>query len=232
MKRWRFLSVLILALTALYLYAFPTATISYAVTVLLHTGLGVLLTLGLVVYLFRGIGQDDQWLARIAWVLMAAGAVLGVALIYLGTSHRMNEWLYAHIALCSVGAVLLAAAWMKERGWLGASALQRIAAFGAVVLAAAGIAAGAWWVRNVAWNNAYRVNNPADFSGDHGQRRRRATGEILSEFGADNRWQEHTRRIFSAVEGVRAVPRGYLQAVGELVASLFLVQQPVVPEKH
>lgn len=161
MKRWRFLSVLILALTALYLYAFPTATISYAVTVLLHTGLGVLLTLGLVVYLFRGIGRDDQWLGRIAWVLMAAGALLGVALIYLGTSHRMNEWLYAHIALCSVGAVLLVAAWMKEHGWLGASALQRIMAFTAVVVAAAVIAAGAWWVRNVAWNNAYRVNNPA-----------------------------------------------------------------------
>ncbi|MGB2634287.1 MAG: tetratricopeptide repeat protein [Candidatus Acidiferrum sp.] len=160
MKRWRSLSVLILALTAVYLYAFPTATISYAVTVLLHTGLGVLLALGLVMYLFRGIGKDQR-LARIAWVLMAAGAALGVALIYLGTSHRMNQWLYAHIALCSVGAVLLAAAWMKERGWLGSSALQRFATFGAVVLAAAGIAAGTWWVRNVAWNNAYRVKNPA-----------------------------------------------------------------------
>jgi hypothetical protein len=86
---------LILALTALYLYAFPAATISYAVTVLLHAGLGRLLTLGLVAYLFRGMGE---WLARIAWVLMAAGAALGVALIYLATSHRMNEWLYAHIA--------------------------------------------------------------------------------------------------------------------------------------
>ncbi len=161
MKRWRSLSVLILALTAIYLYAFPTATISYAVTVLLHMGLGVLLTLGLVAYLFRGIGRDDQWPARLAWVLMAAGAVLGMALIYLGTSHRMNAWLYTHIALCSVGAVLLAATWTKERGWLGASALRRIVAFTAVLVGAAGIAAGAWWVRNVAWNNAYRVNNPA-----------------------------------------------------------------------
>ena len=63
MKRWGSLSVLILALTAISLYAFPTATISYAVTVLLHTGLGVVLTLGLVVYLFRGIGRywKFQW---------------------------------------------------------------------------------------------------------------------------------------------------------------------------
>jgi hypothetical protein len=49
----------------------------------------------------------------------------------------------------------------EERGWLGASALQRIVVFTAMVVAAAGIVAGAWWVRNVAWNNAYRVNNPA-----------------------------------------------------------------------
>jgi tetratricopeptide (TPR) repeat protein len=159
MKRWRSISVAILALTAIYLYAFPTATIAYAVTVLLHTGLGVLLTLGLAVYLFRGIGKDG-WLARSGWVLLAAGAVLGVALIYLGTPHRLKGWLYAHIALCSLAVVLLATAWIKERGWLGDGVLQRAASFAAVLLVGAGIVAGSWWVRNVAWNNAYRVTNP------------------------------------------------------------------------
>jgi Tfp pilus assembly protein PilF len=160
MKRWRSLSVLILALSAIYLYAYPTATIVYAVTVLLHTGLGVLLTLGLAVYLFGGIGQDE-WLARIGWVLMAAGAVLGVALMYLGTPHRLKAWLYAHIAICTLGVVLLATAWMKERGWLGAGALNRALGFTGILLATAGIAAGAWWVRNVAWSNQFRVANPA-----------------------------------------------------------------------
>jgi tetratricopeptide (TPR) repeat protein len=160
MKRWRSLSVLILALSAVYLYAFPTATIVYAAAVLLHTGLGVLLTLVLMVYLFRGRGKD-AWLARLGWVLMAAGAALGIALIYLGTPHRLKAWLYTHIALCSLGVVLLATEWMKEREWLAASSLQRITAFGVVLWAAAGIAGGAWWVRHVAWNNAYRVANPA-----------------------------------------------------------------------
>ena len=160
MKRWRSLSVLVLALTAVYLYASPTATISYAVTVLLHTGVGVLLTVGLVVFLFRGQRQEE-WLARAGWMVLAPGAVLGVALIYLGTPHRLRAWLYAHIALCSIGAVLLTCAWMKERRWLGANTLQRGLRFAAVVVSAAAIAAGAWWVRNVAWNNAYRVTNPA-----------------------------------------------------------------------
>ena len=159
MNRWRYLSVLVLALTAIYLYAFPTATLVYAAAVLLHTGLGVLLALGLLVYLFRGLSAD-AWLARSGWVLMAGGAVIGVALIYLGTSHRMNAWLYAHIALCSVGVVLLATEWMRERGWLGASGLRQVGGCGAVMVAAVGIAAGGWWVRTVAWNNAYRITNP------------------------------------------------------------------------
>ncbi len=160
MKRWRSLSVLLLTLTAIYLFAFPTATIVYAVMVLLHTGLGVLLALGLVVYLFRGIGKDT-WLARIGWVLMAAGAVLGIALIYLGTPHRLKGWLYAHIVTCMLGVVLLATAWMKERGWLGATSVQRALGFTGILLATVAIAWGAWWIRNVAWTNAYRVTNPA-----------------------------------------------------------------------
>src|SRR5271169_3029263 len=160
MKRWRSLSVWILVLTAIYLYAFPTATISYAVTVLLHTGLGVLLALGLAIFLFRGFGKAEL-LAQLGWGLMAAGAVLGLALIYLGTPHRLRAWLYAHIAICTLGVVLLAAAWIKERGWLGATVLQRALCFAVLLLATVGLAAGAWWERNVAWSNTYRVANPA-----------------------------------------------------------------------
>ena len=160
MKRWRSLSVLVLAVTAVYLYALPAATLTYAAAVLAHTGIGVLLTLGLVVFLFRGIGKESV-LAQFGWGLMAAGAALGVALIYLGTPHRMKAWLYAHIAICTFGAVLLATAWMRERGWLGAGFLQGALRFAGLLLVIVGIAAGAWWVRNVAWNNAYRVANPA-----------------------------------------------------------------------
>lgn len=159
MKRWRALSVLVLAASAVYLYGFPTATLIYAGAVLLHTGVGVILTLGLAIFLFLGLGKE-RWLARFGWVLMEAGAVLGVALIYWGTPHRLKAWLYAHIALCSVGFLLLTASWMSERGWLGIGVLRRSVGFAALVLAAAGISAGAWWVRNVAWRNAYRIENP------------------------------------------------------------------------
>jgi Tfp pilus assembly protein PilF len=160
MKRWRSLSVLVLAVTAVYLYSFPAATLIYAAAVLLHSGLGVLLTVGLLIFLFRGTGKE-QVLARLGWVLMLAGGSLGVALIYLGTPHRLKMWLYAHIAICTLGLVLLTTAWMKERGWLGASILPRAFGFAGLLFVTVGLAAGAWWVRNVAWTNAYRVNNPA-----------------------------------------------------------------------
>src|SRR5271157_6652150 len=159
MKRWRSLSVLVLAVTAAYLYAYPTATLVYAGTVLLHAGLGVLVMLGLAVFLFRGIGEQPV-LARVGWVLMAAGGALGVALIYLGTPHRLKAWLYAHIAICIVGVVLLSAAWLAEREWMGKTIPQLAFRFAALLLITVGIAAGAWWVRNVAWSNAYRVSNP------------------------------------------------------------------------
>jgi tetratricopeptide (TPR) repeat protein len=160
MKRWRSLSVFVLSLTAVYLYAIPAATILYAGAILLHAGLGVLATLGLLVFLFRGLSAESL-AARFGYVLLLAGGLLGIALIKIGTPHRLKMWLYAHIALCVLGVILLTASWIAERDWLSATLLQKCAAFVLVLLAIGGISAGAWWARNVAWKNAYRVNNPA-----------------------------------------------------------------------
>ena len=160
MERWRSLSVWILAITAVYLYAYPTATILYAGTVLLHTGVGALATLGLIAYLFRGI-KKDGWLARAGWVALLAGGALGVVLIWIGTPHRLKAWLYAHIALCCMAVVLLGASWIAEREWSGKGFAGRVAGFVAATAIVVLLGAGAWWARNVAWNNANRVNNPA-----------------------------------------------------------------------
>ena len=158
MQRWRSLSVWILAITAVYLYAYPTATILYAGTVLLHTGVGALVTLGLIAYTFRGV-KTDSWLGRGGWIALLAGGLLGMILIWIGTPHRLKDWLYAHIALCCVAVVLLGASWIAERGRVNRG-FGRAGAVLAAAAAVAVIAAGAWWARNVAWNSAYQVNNP------------------------------------------------------------------------
>ncbi len=159
MQRWRWLSVLVLVVTAIYLFAFPSATIFYAANVILHMGLGVLVSLGLLIFLIRGIGTETL-LAKLGWLLLFVGALAGIVLIRLGTAHRFKLWLYAHIALCVVAVFLLAAAWLAKKGWLGAGMTQQALRVVLLLAATAGISVGAWWAREYAGKDRYKVNNP------------------------------------------------------------------------
>src|SRR5271157_5473201 len=161
MQRWRSLSVLILAVTAVYLYALPTANIPYALAVLLHTGLGVLATFSALIFLFRGGLSQETSLARLGWYFFLVGGALWIILIKIGTPHRFRAWLYTHIALCILGVLFLASAWLASRGWLNAGFFQQSLRFTIVALLIAAISSGAWYARNVAWKNAYRVSNPS-----------------------------------------------------------------------
>jgi Flp pilus assembly protein TadD len=158
--RWRWRSVIALAVTAMFLYAFPSATIWYFGLVLLHVVVGVLLTILLLPLIFTLVRTGD-FIARLGWLFLAAGAALGVALIFLGTPNRLKPWLYAHIGLCVISVLVLVASWLRARGWLGANPEQRVFRFAAICLVTGAIAAGAWWSREIAWKNAYRIVNPA-----------------------------------------------------------------------
>ena len=159
MDRWRTRSVLVLAASAVYLYGFPSATIPYGVVVLFHAAVGMLLTVLLLPFPIKLLRTGDA-IARLGWLLLTTGAVLGVALIYVGTPNRLKGWLFAHIGLCVIGSLFVATSWLASRGWLGTSATQRMLRFAGLVLLTAGIAAGTWWYREVAWNNANRIANP------------------------------------------------------------------------
>ena len=159
MERWRLRSLLALSASAIYLYGFPAATIPYGILVLFHVAVGILLTILLFPVLFRLLRVDAP-LARLGWVLLAAGAVLGMALIFVGTPNRLKPWLYAHIVLCVVGALFVATAWLASHGFMGSTAAQGVFRFAGLVLATAVIAAGAWWSREIAWRNANRIVNP------------------------------------------------------------------------
>src|SRR6202007_1571853 len=100
------------------------ANIPYAVAVLLHTGLGVLATLGILFFLFRGLNQEPI-LARFGWSFLLAGGALGIALLKIGTPQRLKRRLSAHIALCLVGVLFLATSWLASRGSINAGFLQQ-----------------------------------------------------------------------------------------------------------
>src|SRR5437667_266302 len=160
-ERWLYRFLVFLAASAAYLSGFRSADISYAVVDLLHVAVGVLAFLLLVacfVPLLRGASN----LARLGWLLLAAGTLLGIALLKIGTPLRLWNWLYAHIVLCILGVLLLAASWLNSKGWLGPSNVIRALRFSSLAILALAISAVLWWTREVGWRDARpnRIINP------------------------------------------------------------------------
>src|SRR5258708_18480325 len=100
-KRWLSRMVVVLAASAIYLYGYPAATISYVVVDLLHIAIGIVLTILLIFYIARLL-RNESLLTRLGWFLLFAGALLGIVLIKIGTPLRLKPWWYAHIALCGL----------------------------------------------------------------------------------------------------------------------------------
>ncbi|MGC2766837.1 MAG: hypothetical protein WB607_15120, partial [Candidatus Acidiferrum sp.] len=158
----RFSSILlaVLFLTAVYLFAWPSANVPYFTAVILHLLAGIVLLIVLV-FALRGILRSASTTSRIGWILIAIGGVLGVVLVKTGT--RREEWplLYAHIGSCVAGGALLASAWAGKHGFLTRGPVAGFAR-SAMLLAAATLAvSGAWWLRTVPWAKAHRIQNPA-----------------------------------------------------------------------
>ena len=99
-------------------------------------------------------------LGTLGWLAMAAGAILGIVLIKIGTPLHLKKWLYAHIALCVLGVFCLASSWVNSRKWFGEGVAARIAMIAALTLVTAGVAAGTWWSREVPWVKGNRIVNP------------------------------------------------------------------------
>jgi tetratricopeptide (TPR) repeat protein len=158
-KRWLSRILVALTLTAVYLYGFPSATITYAVADLFHAVAGIALAVLLIVFFAKAL-RNESLLSQLGWVSLAGGTILGLVLIKSGTPLRLRAWLYAHIALSVLGVLLLVTSWLASRGWLGDGFGRRALGFAALTLLTAAVAAGTWWAREVAWKNANRITNP------------------------------------------------------------------------
>jgi Flp pilus assembly protein TadD len=153
---WTFL-LCFLIVSAGYLYAFPQANIFYAVIVLLHTAAGIVASLWLAMRI-RLLWRNGSALARSGWLLLCAGAMLGLILVKTGTARPEWNWLYLHIILSLAGLALLLAAGSGRlvRGAAG-SALRVTAC----VLLLAVIGYAAHYIRESRWQRHARIENPA-----------------------------------------------------------------------
>ncbi|HEV8384486.1 MAG TPA: hypothetical protein VGQ11_06400, partial [Candidatus Acidoferrales bacterium] len=155
MQVFRNVAVALLGLTGLYLYAVPTAELSFIAAELLHLAAGVLLAawmlFGLAPLLHR-----ESLAARSGWLLLAVGAALGIALFFTGGMRRFQPLLYAHIFVSVLGLAVLIATSLRRRLWQR-PALRFAASFAAIAF----ISAGAWWLREVPWRREHVIKNPA-----------------------------------------------------------------------
>jgi Flp pilus assembly protein TadD len=149
----------ILFLTAVYVYAWPSANVPYFGAIIIHLVTGIALLVLLTFGLLR-ILRNSPVASRIGWILLAFGGLLGIVLIFTGT--RRAEWplLYAHIAACVAGGAMLVSGWGSRRGWLAGGFPSGIIRSIVCLLVAALIVSGAWCLRTVPWERSHRIENP------------------------------------------------------------------------
>ncbi len=149
--------VFLLLLTAAYLYPFPQANILYPAVVLMHVFVGILTTVLLAVLLWRLL-REGNFVWKAGWLLLAAGAILGLVLLRTGTPHSEFWWLYAHIIASVAGIGCLLAEWIGKRGWLSSNAAVRVVVCLGVL---AGIGWAACYQRETRWLSYCLIKNPA-----------------------------------------------------------------------
>ena len=206
MSQWRSRSVIALAASAVCVYGFPAANLPYVIIDLFHIAVGVFLAVLLLPFLVSVL-RTSAPAARIGWSLLAVGTVLGLILIYTGTSLPMKKLLYAHIFVCVLAALFLARlvarrARMARRGSYAASAALRRAGDNCGRDISRRVV-----VPHLCLEQRFPHHQPADRSRHHERRRRRAHGEILSQLRPNRRQRGHSGEVFHAVEGLRALPR-------------------------
>ena len=141
-ERTRVITLVLAVSSAVYLYAFPAATIPYLALVLVHVAAGFLLAALLIPVLF--------WTGSAGWKVTAAGAALGIFVAFTGGSRPFASLLYAHVGISILGVVLLLAAGRR----------RRLLAFSAMLAAALVLSASAWSLRELRWRETYRIRNP------------------------------------------------------------------------
>ena len=159
--RWKRIlagTIAFLFVSSLYLYALPEANVFYAAIVLLHALVGIAAVFLVAVRLYLKF-RTDGMAARMGWLLLAAGAIVGIILIKTGTPRSQWNLLYAHIVLSFAGLGILLGVWAGKRG----SSTIRARSFVHYALGLflmAGFVGTAHYLRQSRWQKRARITNP------------------------------------------------------------------------
>src|SRR5260221_10883762 len=104
MNLWRPRILVLLAVTSIYLYGFPSATLTYSGVLLFHLGAGVVLTVLMVAY-FVNCWREQKFGNRVGWSLLAAGANFGILVVKIGEAQPVENLAFGPIGFGAVGGV-------------------------------------------------------------------------------------------------------------------------------
>jgi len=148
-----------LFLSAIYLYAFPQPNIFYAAMVLAHAVVGLIASVYLAVFFLRFL-RESSTMERLGWILVVGSAIVGIALLKLGTPRSELKWLYLHIAAALIGSGILFSAWAGRLR--PSSRIESALRYGVCFWALFLISAGAGYLRTSRWQNSGRIHNPTN----------------------------------------------------------------------
>ena len=145
MRRFLIAGAVVLAASAIYLFAFPLASLFYEGIVLLHILLGAVTLLIAVPWgtrLLRNRGVAE----KLGWILFLIGGGAGAVILYTGA--RRGRWpvLYTHELISALACALLLFVWLGHRGRLTGSFLRGSLRLATCLALVAAVAAGAWFV--------------------------------------------------------------------------------------
>ena len=149
---------IILLLTGAYLYALPGAStlssLLFVGAVMLHLGAGIAALIWLVRFLLTRFRESSS-VERAGWTLMSAGASIGIALVFTGTTRPYQFLMYIHIGLSLGGFVMVAA----DRLWPANSRPTAILSRVAGLMLVAGLASAGASALREGWQG-FVITNP------------------------------------------------------------------------
>jgi cytochrome c-type biogenesis protein CcmH/NrfG len=151
--------VVILSITAAYLFVFPSPTLSYIAAILVHAAIGVLAVVFLIPKMAASL-SFQKLKENFGWLFISAGGILGLLLLYIGTTRAHWNWMYAHVAVSLAGVALLVAKWVGSKGWLAKNTLFGTARVALFLALAAVVGIYGWKVRQGRWLSSHQIVNP------------------------------------------------------------------------
>ena len=146
------------ALSGAYLYAFPGPNLFYIGLSLAHIALGVVTVL-VAPFLIRKL-RGLTTLAKAGVALLIVGALEGVVVMVVGGTRPHLVYVHIHSILSFAGVLLLAASWLRSKGWFAAApaklTAQCVVLFALVVF----LGWGAHYLRVKRWETSTPIRNP------------------------------------------------------------------------